>query len=212
MLSSPWQEFLRIGLLALLAGNVLAVIVGVVLIVTPRRLAAWSELTDRWVSTQPVASRLDQMRNVDAYALKYPRLLGALLLVGAAFLLVYGALLVERVGTYTGARVLAELFGVGALPMALWEVLWVCLLVLLLLGGVLALVVGGLALAAPPLLQRFSDAANRWVETGRGEQALDTPRYGFDASVRRQPRLWGVIITLLAGYTLGVLLWLWRLL
>lgn len=205
MADGGWQGFIHMGVLTLMAGNVFAAIVGLLMIIVPTRLANWSQLSDRWVSTTAATDSLDQMRNVDSHILSRPKLAGIIMLAGAAFILIEGVFFVRRIGVDEGGRLLSAFFGGSAPASAAWEVLWLSLLLFLLLGALLALVVGALAVFRTDLLQQVSQQANRWVSTSGSVKALDTPHYRFDGLVRNRPRLWGTLIVLFAAYALVVL-------
>lgn len=198
------------GLWFLLVGNVFAVLIGVFMIIAPQRLARWSQLPDRWISTQPFTDRLEQMHDVDSFATRHARIVGLILLAGALFILVQGGQFVGRLGIADGGRMLEDLFDGRYLPPALWEPLWLSLVVLLVLGALLALVVGLLGMFGQSWLQGFARVANRWVSTRRGTEALDVPHYPLDTIIRDRPRLWGAVIVLLGTYTAAALFWVWR--
>ncbi len=205
MADGGWQGLMHMGVLTLIAGNVFAAIVGLLMIIAPARLASWSRISDRWVSTRAATDRLDQMRDIDSQILSRPKLAGVLMLVGAGFILIEGVFFVRRIGVDEGGRLLSELFGGGALTPGVWEALWLSVLAFLFLGSLLALVVGGLAVFRTNLLQQVSQQANRWVSTSGSVKALDTPHYRFDGLVRNRPRFWGTLIVLFAAYALVVL-------
>lgn len=207
---SASQELIRVALMILLVGNVFAVVVGVFMIIAPQRLARWSRLPNRWVSTKAVIEPLEQMRDVDRYALRRPRLLGVLLLAGAAVILFQGSPFVWRLSIADGGRLLANVFGNSSMPSGPWEALWLSLVMLLVLGVLLTLTVGLLGLFSPGALARLHAKANRWISTRRSSEALDAPHYALDHIIRHRPRIWGGAIVLLAAYTLIHLLWLLR--
>lgn len=188
-----------------MAGNAFAAIVGLLMIIAPTRLASWSRLSDRWVSTTVATDSLDRMRNVDSQILSRPKLAGIIILAGAAFILIQGVFFVRRIGVDEGGRLLSAFFGGSALASGAWEALWLSLLLFLFLGALLALVVGALAVFRVDLLQRVSQQANRWVSTSGSVKVLDAPHYRFDSFVRNRPRLWGTLIVSFAAYALVVL-------
>ena len=102
MADAGWQGFIHMGVLTLMAGNV--AIVGLLMIIAPTRLASWSRVSDRWVSTRAATDSLDQMRNVDAQILSRPKLAGIIILAGAAFIFVEGAFFVRRIGVDEGGH------------------------------------------------------------------------------------------------------------
>jgi hypothetical protein len=211
MSQGPWQEFIRLAVSCLLVGNIFAVLVGVLMVIAPRRLAAWARLTDKWISTRSLTEPLDQTHEVDSYALRWPRTVGLVLFAGALFILIQGGVFVRRIGIADGGRLLADLFGLRAVP-GLWEALWLSLVMLLVLGTLLTLAVALLMLLGKRELIRLSAVANRWISTRKGTEALDAPHYPVDSVIRQRPRLWGVVIALLASYTVIALLGLSRVL
>ncbi|MFQ5760322.1 MAG: hypothetical protein ACE5HM_05035, partial [Acidiferrobacterales bacterium] len=156
MADGSWQGFIHMGVLTLMAGNVFAAIVGLLMIIAPTRLASWSRVSDRWVSTRAATDTLDQMRNVDGQILSRPKLAGIIILAGAAFILIEGVFFVRRIGVDQGGHLLSEFFGSSALASGAWEALWSSLLIFLFLGALLALVVGVLAVFRADLLQQVS--------------------------------------------------------
>lgn len=210
MVQGIWQELAGVGLWFLFAGNVFAVLVGVLMVAAPQLLARWSHLANRWVSTHTLTERLEQMRDVDGYAFRHARIVGLALLAGALFILIQGGQFVRRLSIADGGSLLSDLFDGRNLPPAVWESLWLSAVILLLLGALLALVVGVLGLFERSWLQRFFGVANRWISTHRGTEALDVPRYPLDATIRHRPRIWGAVIALLGTYTATALFWLWQ--
>ncbi len=204
------QELARIALWLLLIGNIFAVLVGVLLVVAPQQLARWSRMPNTWISTQAFSDRLEQMHDIDRYAFRRPRLLGLLLLAGAAFILLQGGLFVRRLGIADGGRLLATLFEGQTMAAAFWEALWLSLVMLLLAGALLALLVGLLGLFAQSRLHGLARAANLWISTRRSSEALDIPHYRLEHLVRQRPRLWGAAIALLGTYVVAALFWLWH--
>jgi len=210
MVQGIWQELAGVGLWFLLAGNIFAVLVGVLMIFAPQHLARWSHLANRWVSTHALTERLEKMRDIDSYAFRHARLVSLALLAGSLFILIQGGQFVRRLSTADGGSLLADLFDGRSLPPAMWETLWLSLVMLLVLGALLALIVGLLGLFGRSWLHGLVEAANRWISTRRGTEALDVPHYPLDATIRHRPRLWGAVIALLGTYTATALFWLWQ--
>ncbi len=130
----------------LIAGNLFTLLVGVLMLVAPQRLAAMFKVSDRWVSTKRAFEPLDMMRETDNFVLRYPRVLGVILLVGAAFILIRGGIFAASLSAAEGGRLLARVFGAGKIPPAVWEIFWLNLVAIVLLGALMALVLGALAL------------------------------------------------------------------
>lgn len=205
--SSGWGRWL---LFLLIAGNGVAFIVGALLLMRPQRYLRWLE-PDRGSprSLRQLLKPLDMMRNADNLLLGRPKLIGAVLVVSALYILFRGGAFVAGIGTDGGGRMLERLFSTGQTwHPYVWQSLWQSLVLMLGLGVVLALAVGLLALNRFALLMRWSEMANRWVSSRRVARPFAHPFYGPDGQVRTRPRLWGVIISTTALYSASVLLWL----
>ena len=87
----------------------------------------------------------------------------------------------------------------------LWESLWVSLVAFILLGAVLAVVVGLMSLFKLGKLKHWAEYVNRWVSTRRATKPLDIPHYHLDKLVAARPRAWGGVITALAFFSVVVL-------
>lgn len=193
----------------LIAGNIFALLVGILMLAVPHRLEALFKVSDRWVSTKRTFEPLDLMHDADRHVLRYPRVLGSVLVLGAIFILIRGGLFAARMDAVEGGRLLARVFG-GKLPPPAWEVLWITLVAFLLLGALLALVLGILSFYRMETLRRWSDIANRWVATHHLFDPLDTPNYTLNRVVHEKSRLWGALITAFALLALIALFWYLR--
>jgi len=194
-------------ILVLLAANVFAAFIGVLLLAVPHRVTAWLQSVDSRINMRRLTKPLDIMRDTDAVFFRYARLLGAVILAASAFILIRGGLLVAQVQASEGGRALARLFDAAQLPSNLWETLWVSLVIFMMLATVLALIVGTLMVFDVGLARKLSEVANRWLSTRQAIKSIDTPYQGLDHAIRAHPRLWGGIITAVALYVSGVLLW-----
>ena len=88
----------------LIAGNLLTLLIGVMMLVAPQRLAAMFKVSDRWVSTKRAFEPLDIVHETDNIALRYPRVLGVILLAGAAFILIRGGIFAASLSAAEGGR------------------------------------------------------------------------------------------------------------
>lgn len=201
--TSPLLQFLTH---LIIAGNIFALLVGLIMLVSPERLGALFKVTDRWVSTRRTFEQLDYMHDTDGVAFRYPRVLGGVLIAGALFILIKGGLFAAGTTAAAGGRLLARIFG-GRLPAPAWEVLWITLTSVVLFGALLAFAVGLLAFFRTETLQRWSELANRWVTTNRYLEPLDTPHYAINRIVHEKPRVWGGAIALAASVALVLLIW-----
>jgi len=197
-------------ILLLIVGNLFAVFVGAMLLVAPDRLASWSRFGDSWISTRKLLKPLEVPHETEGTMLRYPRVLGVLLLLSGLFILIKGGLFISGLSAADGGRLLARFFATTDLPSGAWETLWLSLLGLILLGALLAVAVGVLALFKLEALHQWARLSNRWISTRQALKPLDQPHEGFDHLIRARPRLWGALIMLFALYSCVVLIWLSR--
>jgi hypothetical protein len=189
----------------LIAGNVVAFIIGAMLLLAPQHLSGWVGIGARWLSFRRATRALDMNHNTDPMLMQYPRTLGAVLVLSGAIIFVRTTLFMVQVSTPDGGRLLADFFG-GGLSTPAWEVLWSSLLLVVLFGAVLALVIGLLALFNTALLQRVSDFGNRWVSTRTATRSMARTYRPLDRLINGAPRVWGAVIAALAVYA-AVMLW-----
>lgn len=194
-------------ILFLLVGNLFALAVGVLMMAAPQRLGALFKISNRWISTRRMTKPLAKPRQADRALLRYPRALGAIMLASAALILIKGMIFISGVGVADGGRLLARLYsGVMLSPVA-WEFIWLALITVIMLGALLAIVVGLLSLFKLGTLERWAVSVNRWVSTRQLTKPLDMPHYHLDKIISAKPQLWGGIITVLALFSSVVLWW-----
>jgi hypothetical protein len=191
----------------LIIGNVFAFGIGVLMLAAPQQLSAVFKFSNRWISTRKMTKPLEKPRQTERTMLRYPRVLGAILLASAALILIKGTSFVTGMSVADGGRLLARLFGDASVSSALWESLWLSLVAFIMLGALTAVVVGLMSLFRPGQLRHWGKSANRWVSTRKLTKPLDTPHYHLDKLVLARPRLWGGVITVLALFSAVVLWW-----
>lgn len=191
----------------LIIGNVFAFGIGVLMLAAPQELKAVFKFSNRWISTRKMTKPLGKPRPTDRTMLRYPRVLGAILLASAVLILVKGAIFVTGMSAADGGRLLAQLYGNTDISAGAWESLWISLIAFIMLGALTAVVVGFMSLFRPGWLKHWSKSANRRVSTRKMTKPLDTPHYHLDKLVLARPRLWGGVITVLALFSAVVLWW-----
>lgn len=195
----------------LIAGNLLALLIGVLMLVAPQRLASMFKVSDRWVSTKRAFEPLDMVHETDNIALRYPRALGTILVLGAAFILIRGGIFAASLSAAEGGRLLARIFGGGKIPPVVWEIFWLTLVATVMLGALMALALGVLSLyRKKKILQRLFGLANRWVATHQVFDQLDKPHYGLSKLVHKKAQVWGLCITVFSLCAIFLLIWYLR--
>ncbi len=194
-------------ILFLIFGNLFAFFIGVLMLAAPQRLGDLFRISNRWISTRRMTKPLAKPRQADRAMLRYPRVLGAIMLASAALILIKGIIFISGVSAADGGRLLARLYSGVNLSAVAWEVIWVTLITIILLGAILAIAVGLMSLFKLGKLKHWAESANRWVSTRQLTKPLDMPHYHLDKMVSAKPRLWGGVITVLALFSSLVLWW-----
>ncbi|MDH3513349.1 MAG: hypothetical protein OEM83_00575 [Gammaproteobacteria bacterium] len=189
----------------LIYGNIFALVLGVLMLAVPGSLSALFKFSNRWISTRQLTKPLEKPRSTERAMLRYPRVLGAILLASAALILVKGTIFITDLSVADGAGLLARLYGDTGISAGVWESLWICLIAFIVLGVVMAIVVGLMSLFQLGQLKHWAEAANRWVSSRRATKPLDTPHYHLDRMIMARPRLWGGLISALAVFSILVL-------
>jgi hypothetical protein len=201
---------MRYFLYFLIAGNLLALVIGTLLLARSQRLAGWVGEGARWLTLRRWLKPLEIPRDVDRTLLAYPRLLGAVLLASGLFILIQGTVFVSHYTAIEGGRLLAQFFRTPQWAPAAWETLWAALMALIAIGALLATIIGATALWRGDQLKAWSATANRWVSTRQAAKPLTRPHTGIDHALSARPRLWGGVIVVAALYVLAVLIYFAR--
>lgn len=189
---------LRFFLILLCIGSVASVLLGAGMLLKPERIVFWNQYFSRWVSADEVTEQLDRPRWIERYFYRHHRLVGALLLIGAVFIL-YTFLL-----NYNVRRISA------VMTSGSWG-LWDALVAMLLIGSVLAALVGIIVLTRPSLLREIEKSSNRWIATEGMVKLFDGMHYSVDQQLLRHRKTAGVLMILGGLYILMVLgPFLWR--
>jgi hypothetical protein len=184
-------------LVLLTAGSLAGVLLGIGMLAWPEKIALLNRYFSRWFGTQKLKEELDRPRWVERYVYRYHKLSGAVLLLGAIFVL-YSFLLSESV-----RRISAYL------PSGL-RGLWDAVAAVVIVGSVVALIVGAIVAVRPSLLRDIEKASNRWVSTEGMANVLDGMNMNVDSHVLRHRRLAGLFMIIGGGYAfvvIGQLFW-----
>ncbi|MEK6770129.1 MAG: hypothetical protein AABY62_00600 [Pseudomonadota bacterium] len=203
--------WLNLVIMLLLAGNVVAIVIGITLMVSPGRAPAWFGQARQPRSVRQALKPLETVHDTDQLMLSRPRVLGVVLFVAAAIILVEGARIVSAVSTVQGGEILLKMFGGSLARRPLWEALWLSTVIFVTLGALFALAIGAAALFRPQLLKRWAAFANQWVSTRQAVKPYGgKPYYGVDRKLQEHPRTMGAVITLASLYVVAMLIWLLR--
>lgn len=199
----PWAQGL---LAALMLGLALALLVGVLLLAHPRALFALNARLSRWVDTRALFGALDQPHSVERFFYRHHRIVGALIALGAAYVLWRWVFAYDRsdLQALLGQRWVTQ--GLDWIPVALEAAL------VALHGAILA--IGLVIFFRPSLLKGLERTANQWqpgLETAR----LDAVVGNLDGAFEGHPRVSGLLLAVTSTWCLLALApvvidFLWR--
>lgn len=194
---------LRSLLLILMLGSVAGLLAGAALILRPEWLMRLGKFTNRWVSTRHLDSALERPVNLDHWFYRYSRVSGTLTLAGAIYIIYFFTSSFDKLGT------LAGIFKNNIVPPQLMGAMLDALVLIILAGGVSAMIVSLFLLFRPSLLRGFEQRANQTSSLRRALKPLEIPRSNVDEYVFRNVRIVGVLLLFGSLYTLmGLAAWL----
>lgn len=197
-LISPDYLWLAEALLtALIAGLALSLAVGVLLLVRPHLVFAIGRHLNRWVDTSEAFRRLERPRSYERFFYRHHRLVGALISLGAGFVL-WRWLLADP-------RATARLLFAGRYASVQWDWLGPALDAIIVALHVFVLAVGSVIFVRPSLLKGIEKAANQWHRVP-GAAPLDTVVATLDEGFALYPRVAGLVLVVTAGGCLVALL------
>lgn len=185
-----WQTFL----IFVIGGCVVSLGIGLWMLFSPATTLRANDYLNKWISTRLMMRPLDMPRTTERFFYKHHRVVGILLLAGAAYTL-YSIVFRYR------QQALLKTFSLNINPHALsW--LLDSAVVLLTLGSLFALVLGAFLLIRPSLLRNIEAWANKGYSGRRMTKFLDIMHYAPDRAVGASPRVFAVLIILGSLYVL----------
>lgn len=181
--------------------GVVGFVVGVGLIVSSPAMFRLFSVMNRWISLRRPLKPLEVPFDIKPAVGRSRLLFGALLSVGALVSL-YG-LLIRVDGQALAAALRFDLPG-AYVAWLVDSLRW-----FLILGSVLALIVGVLLMVSPKTLDPFASAADRWYSTRQAVTGADEMNLALDDWVRIHPRAAGWVIAigaLIVAVNFGLLL------
>ena len=174
-------------LVLVIAGAVLGLVVGLMLVIDSARVLRWNARLSRWISTREATQPLDAPRDIKRFVYRSHRVVGLLVVAGALY-----TLDILTFGFQTGALVRAfrDLGNQGVLVMGFESVR-----LFLIAGNVAALAAGAVLCFRPSLLKGIEAWADRSYAPRASSGVMDEMRYQPDNWVGRHPRLAGVLAT-----------------
>ncbi|MCF7965305.1 hypothetical protein V3O24_16970 [Methylobacter sp. Wu8] len=175
------QVLLQSSLMFFFGGSITGILVGVAMLLKPEQLMRLNQQVSRWICTEKIAVQLDCRRRIEPFIYRHHRLMGAGVLIGALFVL-------HTFLFRYNLRVISTL-----IPEKYW---WLsdALVSLLLIGSLLAALIGGVVLSKPSLLRDIEASANRWVGTEHASSWLNRNHHFIERILFSYHRLFGACI------------------
>ncbi|MCK9396329.1 MAG: hypothetical protein M0Q44_12150 [Methylobacter sp.] len=186
------QILLQSSLMFFWGGSIVGILVGAAMLLKPEQLMRLNQQVSRWVCTEKIAAQLDCRRRIEPFVYRHHRLIGAAILIGAVFVL-------HTFLFRYNLRVISTL-----IPENYW---WLsdALVTMLLIGGVLAALVGGIVLTKPSLLRDIETSANRWICTEHVSSWINSKHHFIERFFFRYHRFFGALIMTASLYVLVAL-------
>ncbi len=146
------EILVQLFLIFLWAGCIVGIMVGVAILLKNKQLMSLSRRSSRWDCTEKLTLQLDRQCRLEPFVYRHHRLIGAAVLIGAVFVL-------HTFLFRYNLRITSAL-----IPQNYWWLLD-ALVAMLLVGSVLAALIGGIVLTKPSLLRDIETSANRWICT-----------------------------------------------
>ncbi len=173
---------------------------GAALILNPGWLAQLGKYANRWVSTRKFDRSLERWVSLDKWFYQHHRASGGVLLVGAAWVILF------FVTSFDRHSLLVELVGAARLPSEFVASLLDAFVLIALAGAVFAGLVSLFLIIRPSMLRDVEQGTNRWLSLRKTLKPAEIPRAGVDEYVFHHVRLAGILLLLGGVYILGGLL------
>lgn len=170
----------------------LGILVGAGMLLKHEQVMRLNQYFSRWMSTDKMGEQFDRPRWTERFFYRHHRLVGAGLLIGA-MLVLYTFLI-----SYNLRKISA------VIARDYWWLLD-ALVGLLLIGSVLAAIIGIVMLSRPSLLRDLEKSANRWISTDRLLKFFNGMHYSVEQSIFQHRKLAGIFLICGSLYILIIL-------
>jgi len=171
----------------LLMGALMGIAVSLLLIFKPHLIARVNRVANRWVSMRHISRWMDRSIRIERWCYRHHRPLGLLLTLGGAYILVYFGLRFDKT---TAVQSLSSLVPNQLLLDSLLQ----ALVLLELIGGVFALLIGLVVWLRPSLLRGIEKESNQWLSLRPATEVLDVQHDQLDLFVERHARRVGWLL------------------
>ena len=177
---------LQTFLIFLVVGCVLSLLVGLLMLFKPDVTLRLNQYFNRWFATDKLTSVLISRHNIDGVLHRHLRFVGALVLGGSVYCLLYALLFAIKTKDLTSL-----FFQSWSQPVTVW--LTAALIVILVAGNMFAVVVGAGLLFRPNLIANLEAWANKSYGSEKLQNALVAMRV-HQRPLERHIRLVGVLV------------------
>lgn len=182
------EVLLHSFLVLLVIGSAVSVFVGAFLLLSPDRARRLNQAMSRWVDTHRFGDALDKPRRVEKFIYRHHRVVGALITVGALYVLNFFLLT-------PNARNIAAMLNVNRLG------LMDSLVSMFVIGSVLATAIGLMMMLKPSILRELEQMANRWISTDIVTRFFNAKHQGADGFILRYGKFFAPLFIVGGGYT-----------
>lgn len=186
------------ALYTLIVFSVVALIVGVMLLVAPQKLARLRQISDQWMTPRKPLKSIEIPRESDPFFYRNHKWVGAMAIVLPVitlYLLLYSV--AEQLPQSSVTREEHYLF---------WQWLFESAILFLWITNIFAFAVGVAIFFRPSLLKRVESISNRWLSTRQGLRRLDQSYSQLDEWMLKRSRWTGLFLILGALYILIIIL------
>ena len=186
-------------LLFLIIGSIFALLLGLLLILSPQQANALSQRYNHWVSLRRPSKPLEALHETNHFFYRHHRATGLFILISTIYILYHFAFNYDQT---IAIRALSNHFdNIMIIEWLLNASLWFILPVSMLL-----LVFGAIMAIKPSSLKGIERFANHWVSTRKLLQPIDKQYKPLDKWVGMQPRSFGILLIFASGYNLIIFL------
>lgn len=189
-----WRSLAIFLLFGALSGTAL----GMLLIFWPQLLERVNRVANRWVSTRHMDQLLDRSISIEGWFYQHHRALGAGIVCGAAYVLLYFGFLFDKAPTL-------QRYG-QAVPVQLLDGLLDALVLASIAGGTVALLAGLFLALRPSMLRGIEEVSNQWVSSRRATKVMAVPHDQVERFVERHVRRVGWLLLLGSLYLAFIML------
>ncbi len=157
---------------------------------------------NRWTSLRSQLKPMEVPRDIDRAVYRHRRWFGAVFAIGGAFVV---AMLLTRVDFASLATALGGDTRPGLVALIVESLRW-----FLIIGGVLAIIIGAMLLLSTDLVPALSNRVNRWYSPRKLGKGGDRMYFTLDEWTEAYPRTAGTLLTFgsLIVLTAALIVWL----